>query len=105
MLLLVGSRAVSVFQENLGKTERRAGISLALIYAFRMLGLFMILPVFALYEQELAGLRRELEEARRQNSPVTVEPRAVAALPAAADLPGPASFAAPATPSVRCTTW
>jgi MFS family permease len=46
---------VSVFQENLGKTERRAGISLALIYAFRMLGLFMILPVFALYEQQLAG--------------------------------------------------
>jgi len=46
---------VSVFQENLGKTERRAGISLALIYAFRMLGLFMILPVFALYEDQLAG--------------------------------------------------
>ena len=52
---MVGSRAVSVFQENLGKTERRAGISLALIYAFRMLGLFMILPVFALYEDQLAG--------------------------------------------------
>ncbi len=46
---------MSVFQENLGKTERRAGVSLALIYAFRMLGLFMILPVFALYEHELAG--------------------------------------------------
>jgi MFS family permease len=44
---------VSVFQENLGKTERRAGISLALIYAFRMLGLFMILPVFALYAEQL----------------------------------------------------
>jgi MFS family permease len=44
---------VSVFQENLGKSERRAGISLALIYAFRMLGLFMIMPVFALYEQQL----------------------------------------------------
>ena len=52
---MVGSRAVSVFQENLGKIERRAGVSLALIYAFRMLGLFMILPVFALYEHELAG--------------------------------------------------
>jgi MFS family permease len=44
---------VSVFQENLGKIERRAGLSLALIYAFRMLGLFMILPVFALYAEQL----------------------------------------------------
>jgi MFS family permease len=46
---------VSVFQENLGKTERRAGVSLALIYAFRMLGLFMILPVWALYAEQLPG--------------------------------------------------
>ena len=53
MLSLFGSSAVSVFQENLGKTERRAGISLALIYAFRMLGLFMIMPVFALYAETL----------------------------------------------------
>ncbi len=44
---------MSVFQENLGKTERRAGISLALIYAFRMLGLFMIMPVFALHAEQL----------------------------------------------------
>ncbi len=44
-----------MFQENLGKTERRAGISLALIYAFRMIGLFMILPVFALYAEDLPG--------------------------------------------------
>ena len=44
---------MSVFQENLGKNERRAGISLALIYAFRMLGLFMIMPVFALYAEQL----------------------------------------------------
>jgi MFS family permease len=44
---------VSVFQENLGKSERRAGISLALIYAIRMLGLFMIMPVFALYAEQL----------------------------------------------------
>ncbi len=55
MLLLVWSSAVSVFQENLGKTERRAGVSLALIYAFRMLGLFMIMPVFALYQDRLPG--------------------------------------------------
>lgn len=33
--------------------ERRAAIALALIYATRMLGLFMILPVFALYADEL----------------------------------------------------
>ena len=33
--------------------ERRAAISLALIYATRMLGLFMILPVFALYAEAL----------------------------------------------------
>ena len=44
---------MSVFQENLGKTERRAGMSIALIYAFRMLGLFMIMPVFALYAEQL----------------------------------------------------
>ena len=53
MLALVWSSAVSAFQENLGKNERRAGISLALIYAFRMLGLFMVMPVFALYAEQL----------------------------------------------------
>ncbi len=40
---------------NLAAQERRAGISLAIIYAFRMLGLFMILPVFALYSEDLPG--------------------------------------------------
>lgn len=35
------------------KTEKRAAISLALVYACRMLGLFMILPVFSLYADEL----------------------------------------------------
>ncbi len=33
--------------------ERRAAVSLALIYATRMLGLFMILPVFAIYAEQL----------------------------------------------------
>lgn len=33
--------------------ERRAALSLASIFATRMLGLFMILPVFALYAEEL----------------------------------------------------
>ncbi|MDW3094142.1 MAG: MFS transporter [Gammaproteobacteria bacterium] len=36
--------------------ERRAAISLALIYATRMLGLFMILPVFAIYAEQLTDV-------------------------------------------------
>ena len=44
---------VSQYQSKLGSLERRAGISLALIYAFRMFGLFLILPVFALYAEKL----------------------------------------------------
>lgn len=35
--------------------ERRASMALASIYALRMLGLFMILPVFVLYSQTLEG--------------------------------------------------
>ena len=35
-------------------TERRAALSLAMIYSLRMLGLFMILPVFSLYAENLA---------------------------------------------------
>jgi MFS family permease len=35
--------------------ERRAAVGLAGIFAFRMLGLFLILPVFALYAQKLPG--------------------------------------------------
>ncbi|HVL00329.1 MAG TPA: MFS transporter [Dongiaceae bacterium] len=35
--------------------EARATWSLASLFVFRMLGLFMVLPVFALYGQELAG--------------------------------------------------
>ncbi len=35
--------------------ERKATFSLAVIFAFRMLGLFMILPVFALYAHHLVG--------------------------------------------------
>lgn len=36
-------------------TEKRAASSLASIYSLRMMGLFMILPVFALYGEELSG--------------------------------------------------
>lgn len=35
--------------------ERRAGISLAGVFALRMLGLFLILPVFAIHAQEYSG--------------------------------------------------
>jgi len=35
--------------------ERRAGISLAAIFALRMLGLFLILPVFAVYAEGIPG--------------------------------------------------
>ena len=37
-------------------TEKRATFSLASIYALRMLGLFLIMPVFALYAEHLAGV-------------------------------------------------
>ena len=37
-------------------TEKRATFSLASIYGLRMLGLFLIMPVFALYAEELAGV-------------------------------------------------
>jgi len=36
-------------------TERRASMWLASIYGLRMIGLFLILPVFAIYGRELAG--------------------------------------------------
>ncbi|MDR0529239.1 MAG: MFS transporter [Zoogloeaceae bacterium] len=39
----------------LSRTEWRAGLSLAAIFALRMLGLFLILPVFTLYAPNLSG--------------------------------------------------
>jgi len=36
-------------------TERRASLGLASIYGLRMLGLFIILPIFAIYAQDLPG--------------------------------------------------
>ncbi len=41
---------------GMNRTELRAALSLSSIYALRMLGLFMILPVFALYATELEGV-------------------------------------------------
>ncbi len=37
------------------RDERRAGVSLAAIFGLRMLGLFLILPVFSVYAPTLPG--------------------------------------------------
>ena len=37
------------------REERRAGMSLAAIFALRMLGLFLILPVFAAHDEQIPG--------------------------------------------------
>ncbi len=42
-------------QDALSSQERRAALSLSAIYATRMLGLFMLLPVLVLYAEELPG--------------------------------------------------
>ncbi|MCP1602512.1 MFS transporter [Pseudomonas citronellolis] len=41
--------------ERMSGTETRAAIGLSLVFAFRMLGMFMVLPVLATYGQDLAG--------------------------------------------------
>ena len=41
--------------ERMSPTEVRAGVSLAAIFGLRMLGLFLILPVFAVHAPSLAG--------------------------------------------------
>ncbi len=46
--------------EGMSVTEARAAFSLAGIYSLRMLGLFMILPVFALYAEHLDGVTPQL---------------------------------------------
>lgn len=45
----------SGFDEAMSAQEKRTAYSLAAIYAVRMMGLFMILPVFTVYGKELAG--------------------------------------------------
>ena len=42
-------------QHGMNASERQAVSSLAVIYALRMIGLFMILPVFVLYADQLEG--------------------------------------------------
>lgn len=41
--------------QGLNPTERRAAVSLSGIFALRMLGLFLVLPVFAVYAEQLKG--------------------------------------------------
>ncbi|SET72533.1 MFS transporter [Thalassotalea agarivorans] len=41
--------------DALNTTEKKAAISLAAVFGLRMLGLFMLLPVFAIYGTELEG--------------------------------------------------
>ena len=42
-------------RQAISAAERRAALSLGLIFGLRMIGLFMILPVFALYAHKLEG--------------------------------------------------
>ena len=42
-------------QESMSPIEKRVAASLSAIFASRMLGLFMVLPVFAIYAEELEG--------------------------------------------------
>lgn len=46
---------MSIPTERMSPEERRAGASLASIFALRMLGLFLILPVFSVYAKGLPG--------------------------------------------------
>jgi MFS family permease len=43
-------------RNGMSRAELRAALSLSGVYALRMLGLFMILPVFALYAEHLQGV-------------------------------------------------
>jgi len=56
--LTFGSTTVQSPNPSLSLTplERRAALSLAGIYALRMMGLFLILPVFAIYARELPNV-------------------------------------------------
>ena len=46
---------MSIPADRMSPEERRAGASLAAIFALRMLGLFLILPVFSVYAKTLPG--------------------------------------------------
>ena len=44
-----------ITRNPMSRGERRAVLSLALLYSFRMLGLFMVLPLLALYATDIPG--------------------------------------------------
>ena len=44
-----------MYSDSLNPFEKRTAMSLALVFSLRMLGLFMIMPVFAIYGQHLTG--------------------------------------------------
>lgn len=46
----------SGYSDKMTALERRSTVSLGAVYAVRMLGLFMILPVFVLYAEKLEGV-------------------------------------------------
>ena len=46
---------MSFMNDRMSAPERRASVALASVYGLRMLGLFLILPVFALYAEQLPG--------------------------------------------------
>ncbi|HRY16682.1 MAG TPA: MFS transporter, partial [Candidatus Competibacteraceae bacterium] len=48
-------KAADLTGERMTASERRAALWLAGVFSLRMLGLFMILPVFALYAEKLQG--------------------------------------------------
>ena len=48
-------KAGDLMGEGMTADERRAAFWLAGVFSLRMLGLFMILPVFALYAEHLRG--------------------------------------------------
>ncbi|MEE8342463.1 MAG: MFS transporter [Gammaproteobacteria bacterium] len=48
-------KPVTDLDHRMNSGERRAALSLGSIFSLRMLGLFMILPVFALYAEQLEG--------------------------------------------------
>ena len=55
LLLNIPINTVTVPDNTMTSLERRSSMSLALIFALRMLGLFLVLPVFALEVRHLPG--------------------------------------------------
>ena len=55
MSAILTSKTTSKIPEKMSPVELRASIGLAGVYALRMFGLFIILPVFAFYDEELPG--------------------------------------------------